>query len=286
MKKMTALFATLLCGVACIQLQAQGLFWKISGNGLENPSYVYGTMHTSDERVFDFQDGVIEALESVDHVALELNMDSINQMKVAQMLVMDDGSTLKSLLDEEEYKIVEDFFRDSLQMPLEMMQSMQPMYLTSIISQRNLQEQVDGTALDMWFAVKAKEKEIGVIGLEKMEEQVGAFRSIPYEKQAEMLVESITDLDGGDDKMDELLDAYIKGDLQKLLELTTESDDIPEGFEEVFLTKRNINMADRADKYLQDGKSLFIAVGAAHLPGEQGVLELFRKKGYAVEAYK
>jgi len=268
------------------QNEYKSLFWEISGNGLSEPSYLYGTMHSQDNRVFQFKEGVLDAFNSSKTYAMELNIDSVNQLELMSKLIMDSTYSLKTLLTEEEYKLVEKFFRDSLNQPLFMFEKMQPMFTTQMVSMRDLQTQ-QTDALDIYFFKEAKKQKKQTIGLEKTVEQIDAFGSIPYELQADGLVDAVKNYGKEEEmSMDSLMEYYVKGDLDKLLEMTSESDQDPEMtkiFNEVFLVNRNHNMANRAEPFIKNG-STFIAVGAAHLPGEEGVIELLRKKGYTVTA--
>jgi len=268
------------------QKEYNSLFWEISGNGLTEPSYLYGTMHTQDSRVFHFKEGVIEAFNSSDTYAMELNLDSINQCELMTSLIMDSTYSLKTLLSKKEYQLVETFFIDSLGQALFLFNKMQPMFTAQMISTRDLQKQQE-EALDFHFFKKAKEQTKKIVGLETMLEQVQAFSSISYEEQAKGLVKAVKEYGKeASVSMDEIMEYYIKGDLNKLLEITEsteEDEEISKVFIEEFLLKRNYNMADRAVPLITKG-STFIAVGAAHLPGEEGVIELLRKKGYTVLA--
>ena len=244
-------------------------------------------MHAQDERLFNFKDGVMEAFENTDTYAMELNMDSIDQMALMSKLIMDSTHSLTTLLSEEDYKTVETFFKDSLQQPLFLYSKMQPLFTSQLITMKNLGNQKD-EALDLYLFNEAKKQGKQTIGLEKMEEQIAAFASIPYKKQADMLVEAVKEYghESGMMDTDEMLKKYLSEDLDALLEMTTSSQEDPELaeiFNTIFLINRNHNMADRSVKYMKSG-STFIAVGAAHLPGDEGVIELLRQKGYVVEA--
>lgn len=263
------------------------LFWEISGNGLTEPSYLYGTMHTQDERVFQFKEGVMDAFNHAEIYAMEINVDSVDQVALLSKLIMDSTHSLKTLLTESEYTMVSDFFRDSLRQPLFLFEKMQPLFTAQMVSLRDLEAQ-QADALDIYFFKEAKKQKKQTIGLEKTMEQIDAFSAISYELQAKGLVDAVRDYGKeGELDMDAMMKYYVEGNLDKLLEMTTEYDDEDEEmskiFNDVFLVKRNHNMADRAEPFIKKG-STFIAVGAAHLPGEEGIIELLRKKGYKVIA--
>tara|TARA_B110000014_G_scaffold263308_1_gene259636 strand:+ start:2092 stop:2961 length:870 start_codon:yes stop_codon:yes gene_type:complete len=266
----------------------QGLLWEIYGNGLTDTSYLYGTMHIQDERVFQFQEGVQKAFDRSVIFAMELNMDSVNTLELMSELIMESPYRLDSLLSENEYEIVNQYFKDSLGIGLLIFNKMQPIYTSQMVSLNKMNKD-RAEALDIYLFNKAKEQNKIVVGLEFMEEQINAFKSIPYDIQAKELFNAVEDaINGEDQQIDGLIEYYIKGDLDRLLALTLESEfsdnEINAIFHEVFLVNRNHKMADRSEKYIKKG-STFIAIGAAHLPGNEGVIEILRKKGYTVKAF-
>jgi len=287
MKKHIIYFTILLSQiVGCGQEKYNSLFWEISGNGLTEHSYLYGTMHTQDERAFQFKEGVMDAFNHAEIYAMELNMDSVDQTALLSKLIMDSTYSLKTLLTADEYTLVSDFFRDSLGQALFMFERMQPLFTAQMVALRDLEAQ-QTDALDIYFFKEAKKQKKQTIGLEKTMEQIDAFSAVPYELQAKGLVDAVTDYGKeGELDMDTMMKYYVEGNLDKLLEMTIEDEEDEEMakiFNDIFLVKRNYNMADRAEPYIKKG-STFIAVGAAHLPGKEGIITLLRKKGYKVIA--
>ena len=270
------------------QEKYNSLFWKIYGNNLKDTSFIYGTMHTQDERVFKFKDGVLNEFKKAKIYAMELNLDSINQAELMQGLVMDSSASLKTLLSKEEYLEVSTYFSDSLGVSLFFFDKIQPIYTAQMISIKELGSQKK-EALDMYFHSMAKNQNKKIIGLEKMEEQLNAFNSFPYELQAKELVKAVKEAGKFQSKeLEKILELYVKEDLDSLLILTQQNSDEDSLYtkiiNDVLLVSRNHNMTKRSEKYLKEN-SVFIAVGAAHLPGKKGIINLLRKKGYLVEPY-
>lgn len=269
------------------QERYNSLCWEISGNDLKKTSYLYGTFHTQDERVFEFKKGVKKAFNKADIYAMELNMDSIDRGGMMQAMLMDSNKTLKTLLPKADYQLVNQFFIDSIGMPLFMFDKMQPFMATQMVATKDLNKDRE-SALDMYWFNEAKKKGKQLVGLETMTEQINVFKSISVEEQAEELVQAVKEY-GKEETMNinDMVEIYQSGDLDELMKVMDEySEDSPVGsaeFNERFLYSRNIIMADRVIQYLEKG-SVFMAVGAAHLPGEKGVIELLRAKGYKVEA--
>jgi uncharacterized protein YbaP (TraB family) len=265
----------------------KALFWRISGNDLKADSYLYGTMHVQDQRVFNFSDEVYTALNGVDIYTMEINMDSINQFAMAAQMMMENGAKLSDYLTGEDYELVDRFFTDSLGTPLATFETFLPMMTAQMVSLKSLNlDQAE--ALDVHFASRAKENGKRIRGLEKAQDQIDALKSLPIESQVEMLVKSVKDEIAGETKaeMDEMIDKYVEGDLEGMLELTDESNEedtlMAMVFNEKLLVRRNIKMAYGIGVILENNTS-FIAVGAAHLGGRMGVIQLLRDKGYTVE---
>jgi len=277
----------ILTNIALAQTAYNSLFWEISGNGLKKKSYLYGTFHSKDQRIFEFKKGVEKAFKKADTYAMELNMDSINQMEVMQLMVMDSNLTLKDLLTQEDYNLVNQFFKDSIGVSLFMFERLSPIITAQMIATKGLQEEQEN-ALDLYWFKKAKKEGKQLVGLESMEEQIQALKSIPVEQQAKDLVDMVKDY-GNEESfdMEEMLHIYMSGNLDSLMlvmkDFYKESPEAEQLFNDAFLYKRNVNMANRVEEYLQKG-SVFMAVGATHLPGQKGVIELLRAKGYTVKA--
>ena len=134
------------------------------------------------------------------------------------------------------------------------------------------------------FMNMAKEKEMNVLGLEKVEDQIGVLDSIPYKVQAEMFMKTLYNLDSAKLSFDKMVDMYKKQDIQEMISQTSADEDFG-AYEEVMLRKRNENWIPVMTEAMTSMPSFF-AVGAAHLGGEYGVINLLRKKGYKVTAVK
>jgi len=136
---------------------------------------------------------------------------------------------------------------------------------------------------------EAKRNNKNIKGLETMAYQAGIFDSIPYKLQAEQLIKyvdsSSVEKDQESNEFKELADAYKKQDLKKLEELSNKNDIGVSNFTDLLLYNRNRNWVEKL-KSLLPVKTLLIAVGAGHLPGEKGVINLLRKAGYTVKPLK
>jgi uncharacterized protein len=268
---------------------ANTLLWKISGKGLSKPSYIFGTMHMICANDIELSDSLKNAIKNSDKVYLELDMDDMMQMMSAMMHMNMRGDTsLSDLLSADDYKKVKDFFDDhSGLIPFSLMERMKPLLIESMVMEQSDQCD-DMIIIEQLIMEEAKKHEKEIKGLETFDYQLGIFDRIPYKLQAQQLVKMVDDAKSGknDDKneMKILTDAYRKQELNKMDDLTKDDPGIA-GFTDILLYDRNANWS----KKLQDlmiNNSLVVAVGAGHLPGKKGVLNLLREAGYKVEPVK
>jgi uncharacterized protein len=159
---------------------------------------------------------------------------------------------------------------------------MKPFFLSSQLMQMNIEQDME-LALDLHFLKLARDANKSCYGVEEFSDQINAIDAITYQEQAQMLYQGLTDTAGNSDlnKLDEMLFTYMEFDLENMLVMTNDTS-LPAAFNKAFLIDRNVGMAKHFVKIAKK-QSLFCAVGAAHLPGETGVLALLRKKGYTVE---
>jgi uncharacterized protein YbaP (TraB family) len=270
-------------------LPAQSLLWKIEGNGIQAPSYLYGTMHVKDRRVFEVNHVVVDKFESCSAFAAELALDSINPSEALSLLKSDKNATLKDILTKKDYKLAERVLRKKLGIELKKVEHLQPVYLLSLLQQNDLMNPPTGGVakfLDQQLYDNAKARGMYTTGLEDVKEQLKALSSLSPDAQALMLVEVIKNLDKIEAKSKReqaaLVETYLKGDLQGLLDLF-QKEEMPELMKNQLLDVRNHNMVERILPLIQK-QPTFVAVGAAHLPGEKGLIQLLRNKGYSVEA--
>lgn len=260
---------------------SQSLLWKVSGKNLKKPSYLYGTIHIQDKRVFSFDKTVTIAFESSDAFAMEILMDEISQEDILSNMLMKDNS-LDKLISKEKYKLLDSIVKAKTGSGLLMYNKMKPFFLSSQLMQIDMAKDME-MALDLYFLSNARKSGKPCFGVEKFIDQINAIDAITLNDQADMLFEGLTDTSGNSDvaKLDEMLETYMSFDLMTLFEMINDTA-LPAEFNKAFLIDRNVGMAKNFIK-ISKKQSLFCAVGAAHLPGETGVIELLRKKGYTVE---
>lgn len=283
---------TLLLLGSALALQAQednknSLLWKIDGNGLEEPAYLYGTIHLGDPRVFNFNDSVMAKIEEADVFALEIAMDSLNPMSLMGMMMLPEGQTLRDIYSEEDYQLIKEAVKEQLGMGMGMIDRMKPFVVMTM-----LMFDVEGggapmnpfaggeqgaVAVDQYLYNEAKARGKTLLGIETIEEQMKLTDIMP----PEMLIQSIQQKQEGQDMTEDMIEAYTKADLEQL-NILINGDSANADYTRALLQERNHVMAHRIDSLAQL-QSIFVAVGAGHLPGEEGVIALLQQKGYSVE---
>lgn len=262
------------------------LLWRISGKGITRPSYLFGTMHilcASDARLTD---SLKAAIAVCDEVYFEINLSDMSDMlNSIKYMRMNDSKKLSDLLKPDEYARVKDYFaRHSSLLPFSMLERFKPMLISGLIEEQGLDCQTtDGMELMIMQELRTEKKPVN--GLETAAFQAGLFDSIPYEQQAKELVNYIDSADENKKATRQLAELYIHQDLDSIGQLSDKDDPGMSGYMDLLLYNRNRKWARELDTLLP-GKSLLIAVGAAHLPGKEGVIELLRREGYTVDPIK
>lgn len=261
----------------------KSLLWKIEGKGLAKPSYLYGTIHLMCPDDIDVKPEIKSAFNSTEQLYLEIDMSDITgAMGMLFGMTMNDGSSLKTLLSQEDYDSVAAVFKRTTGMSLGAMSRIKPIMLMQMIYPSILGCKPEGWEGE--FTKMATEREMKMLGLEKIEDQVAVLDSIPYAEQAEMFKKTVLNLDSSKLQFQKMVDVYKQQDIQQMVSMTAE-DETTGNYEYIMLRKRNQNwipvIAAAAKK-----KPSFFAVGAAHLGGEFGVINLLRQKGYKVTPVK
>ena len=262
------------------------LLWKISGNGLTRSSYLFGTMHVLCAEDATLSDSLKLTIKYCDRIYFELDMDNMMEMVGAmKYLRMNDGKKLSELLTKEEYEKVESYFKNnSVPLPLSMMNRFKPYFISSLIGEQMMNcSQKNGMEELIMRESKQYHKEIR--GLETTEFQASIFDSIPYEKQAKDLVNYIDSIDSYKQVTLEMVDVYRQQNLDRMDSLMHKSDPGMDEYMDLLLYGRNRHWVDQMPDIMKQQCTLF-AVGAGHLPGDQGVINLLRKKGYRVTPMK
>lgn len=260
------------------------LLWEISGNGLSKPSFLFGTIHLICKQDYFWTEAMKKALSASDKVCFEMDMDDPEIFKMAAQGMADNsGKSLKDYFSISEYEKLKQFMKDSMEMDISQMPDMKPMMLEMMLTAKMLPcampESYEGNIM---MTAQADKKEI--IGLESIQEQMSLVDNIPDDSAATGLLQ-LTDSFGASKRQYAMMLANYKNqDLPALYQQVKKSQD--GGMDmNAFLDDRNKKWIPRIEARLKNN-SVFFAVGAAHLYGDNGVINLLRNAGFSVKAIR
>lgn len=283
MKKLILRFAVVLLSIFSLSAQEleDSTLWKISGNGLETSSYLFGTIHITCDATLS--DKVKIALDETSQMVMELDMDDPSmQAKMMAGIYMKEGKRIKNMVSEEDYKILNEFVTKNLGASLEMVGNMKPSMISASMYPKMIDCPMQSYELTLVKSSKAEGEEI--YGLETVEEQLQVFDDIPYEDQIKDLLKSAKDNMAKDkENFAILMETYKTQNIEMMLDMmnSEEAGSIAQ-HQDKLLENRNKNWIPKIKKY--SAEPTFFAVGAGHLAGENGVINLLRKEGFTVKA--
>ncbi len=286
--------------ISCTNVETSpdtSLLWKISGNGLKKTSYLFGTHHLVPISFLDSVPEVVTAFEVTEQTVGELDMSNMAamQMQIMGAAMMPQGVTYESLLPPEEVQLIDSTLTDLLGMGLNQLGQLKPAMLSNLISitlyQKFYPDMTGEENIDLHFQQEAMKRSRPVVALETAEDQIEVLlNSGTLERQAELLACMVKHPELLKDQMDELQRAYYAQDvgaLQALYEKEVPNDPCPSTEEE-----KNALNKDRNEKWLaqlpaiMEESASFVAVGAMHLPGDDGLIKGLRDLGYTVQAVR
>jgi hypothetical protein len=275
------------------------IFWEITGNDAKKPMYIFGTHHLHDYKFVENNAQIQEILSKTDAVFGEMVIDGNEvqmMMKMAGAMFMK-GKTLNQLMSVEEFEATDKCLKETMGLSLATLNNVKPIFIYQLIMvakfmksqpQADQVPQLQGVdnSMDSYFQRKAKSLNKEVRGLETVDDQLKAlYDGYSLERQVQMLLEMVRDKDGiSTQEITTLNEFYNKQDLNGLLALMQKTA-TPEELQGL-LVDRNNKWIPQLDTLLQSKKGTFIAVGAGHLPGEFGVLNQLKQKGYAIKPIK
>jgi uncharacterized protein YbaP (TraB family) len=274
----------LFCLLSVVSVQAQAprssLLWEITGNGLTQPSYIFGTYHVICRNDFPVSEILKQKITNSGQFYGELAMDDPGlQMQIMTKMILT-GNTLSSLMGEADYAKASASFQKITGLPLSMFNNFKPFVpLTMAIVRTSDCEDV--LQPDIEFMGLAKEKKIPILGLETADDQINAINSEPLDSQVTALKQILLNFDSVKHETNNIIAVYKTRNIDSLIAfMRTRGTDSE--FEQNLIIKRNRNWIPVIEKAVAL-KPSFFAVGAGHLGGEEGVIALLRKKGYVVK---
>ncbi len=262
-----------------------GLLWRIDGAGA-GENYLLGTIHSSAPRVVRLRPSVSQALDRSERFIMEMEMDTSALMAFGANMMLADGRDLESLLGADLYARVIAAMSD-LGMPEMVVRTLKPWAVMALLS---MPKPSGEPFLDLVLQQRAAGAGKATAGLETAQEQLSVFDNLSMSDQIELLKMTMAQLPRLPRMFDQLIEAYAADDLGRIATLAAQykSQGNVETFKRFMLRlndERNLRMARRMQPFLSQGNS-FIAVGALHLPGPSGLIQLLRDQGYQVTSVR
>ena len=260
---------------------SNAVLWKVSNAG-KSSSYIFGTIHVSDPRITNLPDPVKSALNNSDTFVMEALPTPEEALALSQMMFYADGTTLKDYLDDELFQRIAKVL-SIFQLPIEAAAVLKP-WAAFLIMNYPADNMMP---LDLKLLEIATRQGARTMGLETLSEQGAIFSEMTLNKQLRLLLDTVCNYDLVNQGIEEMKELYLKRDLNGLLNASIQH---PHADEPVYkelnkklLTERNKIMIDRMQSVLQEGGA-FIAIGALHLPGDDGVIAGLSQQGYKITA--
>jgi len=279
---MSAAAAVLLANIA----QADTSVWRVSSG--DNVLYLGGTVHLLRPSDYPLPDEYEEAYEDADELYFETDITAMTtdlsiQAQMLQQLTYQDDRTLRTVLSTEAYDALNDYAMSTM-LPLMMLEKMKPGLLISTLQVLEFQKLgFTPQGVDAFFNTRAMGDGKDTGALETIQEQIGFIASMGEGNESEFVLMSIADLENTEEMMEQMITAWRSGNAPQLKELFV--DDMREQAPEVYdslLRQRNLKWMPQIEAMLRDSDNEFVLVGAAHLVGEDGLLEMLQAKGYNV----
>lgn len=263
------------------ELYPQSLLWEVTGNNIKSASYLYGTIHIWDKRVFELNDSVISAILNSDIFAAEINFDSVN-VELTNSLISNnyDRINLIEILSQEEIDSLNSVTKKMLGKSLKELNNLDA---RSVLYEFEKEEiQIDMPyPLDIFLYKIAKSNGKKIDALENLTEHLNLLLDTNKDELRDYLINIINDTSYVSFKLENLISKYLNANLTGISEYLKEWNVNNLDYRDKIFKKRNIAMAKKIDE-LVPNSSVFFAMGCGHLPGQDGLINLLQEKGYNV----
>jgi len=263
--------------------QDKAIYWSIM-DGDRLAGHLLGTIHSEDPRVVDFSESFLKQLRSNQVFAMELVPDLPTLKKLNEYMHYQDGTSLESQVGPERFVKVRGLLSSNYQVPAEWLESMK---VWAVVMTLSVPPPETGFFMDFSLSLRASGSGLRVVGLETLDQQLAFLEDMPAVQQLELLDQVLVDYDQVRELHDQLVDGYLAGDLQALKTDAEEqmdrlTDEAKSYFIEQGIDARNQRMLESLLPLLAES-SVFVAVGALHLPGDRGLVSLLRENGYILK---
>jgi len=283
-KKILSIFAFLFPAATIVTAQNdanRSLLWRIESKNTQKVSYLFGTIHLICPSDFIWTNGMQESFNECDKVCFEMNLaDPMVMLQAAASMIDNSGKQLKDYFNPDQYKQLEKYFNDKQGMDLATMQQLKPYALQDFLV-ADFSGCTNPISYEDSLMKMAQNSSKKIMGLEEVSEQIAVLESEPIDSVIQDIMETINAAPTVDTEYMSLVNAYKSQNLPLLYQLIASSNELGSQLGR-FLGDRNKKWISRMQSKME-GNSVFFAVGAGHLWGNDGVISLLRKQGYNVE---
>ncbi|MDG0973519.1 MAG: TraB/GumN family protein [Crocinitomicaceae bacterium] len=282
MKYFFTLFIALLTYFGIFAQESNSLLWEIKGKKVKSPSYLFGTMHLIPQENFLFPESLKEKVKNSELLIMEIGGIS-EQLSAAQFIMLKEGSLFDFFAKEQRdslFNYFENTLNQDISTVISRYSNMKPMVLLQLFTQEAFGE--NPASYDISLEAIARKNNVKIEGLETIEQQIGFFDKMTVDEQVKMVMTALRNTDNSKAETEKLIALYLNQNIDSLAIMISNSETGSDSFEEEFLTNRNADWIPQIKTYVKKN-SCFIAVGAGHLGGPNGVVPLLRKEGYTVE---
>jgi uncharacterized protein YbaP (TraB family) len=264
---------------------SKSLLWLVSGKNLAKPSYIFGTIHAICQEDYFFTEKMNKALNESNQLILEVNLsDPAMNANMQQRMLLPAGTKLRDYFSgDETYQLFASKLKSIANIDIERFSHFKPFVLISALTMQEYTCPVT-VSYEMKLMEAVAPRNISISGLETADSQLEIFDLMKNDEIERLLLDAVSSDSSDHAQEAAMITLYKQEDIEGLYELMVQSDELKQ-HEAALLTTRNQHWSTLLPTAMQKEPS-FIAVGAAHLPGEQGVLNLLRKQGYSVDAVK
>ena len=259
----------------------QTFLWQLFPPNNAPRSFILGTMHVKDARVFVMQHHLIELIREAELYAAETNLHDLNGQEDFLTMLIPDGRTIKEYYTDKQYSKMQKVLQKAFGVDIEQYLRFRPFFISSMVDQAILSKDMP-YSLDesLWRYADEQGKEM--TGVESYADQLNIMNKIPVEVQARQLLSLSKKFSAHRKEILKLTELYVNGDIKQLHRSARKG---MGNLRKMLLWERNYRMADRIDALIRE-QSSFCAIGAGHLWGKKGVLKLLKDKGVKMEPIK
>jgi hypothetical protein len=259
----------------------QSLLWRFKEKGSDNYSYIYGTIHLKDNRVYFLVEKLKDLIGSCDIFIAEYDLDDSNQSEIFEAMQLPDNKHLKQYLPDRKFQKLKKQFLSSFNIDLERFGFFKPIALENLITESLFSNDFNFPLdFELWNYARSEGKITK--GAESTKSQIHILKNLSIKNQIKSILKIGYNLSKYKKKLTKLISLYEKQDLKLLYKSSLK----PLGkLKKVLVYDRNIKIAESICDNVKNG-TVFVALGAGHLPGEKGVLRILKKKGFIVEPVK